>query len=772
VALKFRNPWRSAGARPAGHVTGSKRLFGHIDGPPDTTTLSGWLAEVDNPNPRSFTLMVDGAPLFAGVANRQRQNIRQGGFGSGRYGFKLSPPPHLLDNRKHVLELIDDETRIVVTRCKRRLVSAARFDDFDDWCRIAIVDPIIQAPFLEPAKRVFATMEGIRKHLCREVDRAKPDDLVSIVMPAFNRADLIGAAIATVLRQTYPNFELIVVDDGSTDATVDVVKSFRDDRVRLIALPENGGAAVARNVALAAARGSIVTYLDTDNRIAEDFLCAIVGAFTLMPDADALYCAQAIYDGDEAAPSAVRFAPLNRSLLRNRNYVDLGAFAHRRAVIDAVGTFDPELRRAQDWDFVMRVVERCRVVSVPAILSYYHRNLAGNALTDDARSVPHLERVRKRALERMEARSGRVRPLAAPVSIVIPNFEALSDLRECLDALHAHHSPAEIEVIIVDNLSSEDTRAFLRELDRDGRAKVVLNDENLGFTGAVNIGIARAAPGRDVIVMNNDAIVTASALAAMQETALADPGIAVVVPQQLLPPDTPTVTTHVPYAEPTAATDVNLSAHHRNVLSLPLFHDGGQLDLTFAPFFCVYLRRDALDALGGLDAEFGRHYRSDRLYCNAVRFLLGRRIVYTPDAVVHHKVQVCHQASPRFATGRGSDDAPAEPVAVGPGGAPRLQARGLGRVAPRSTGDAREARDNAGSCFFGARAQRKPASSLREGPYGRSFRQVRRVLQPHAPRRRCGLRQALRRLFPRLPDQQFPAAYRDAGPRPDPGLDQ
>ncbi len=638
--MNFRNLWQRQGKPPEPQVASPKRLFGHIDGPPDISTLSGWLAEAGNPNPRAFTLMIDGMPQITGIADRRRQNIKRGGIGFGPYGFSLPPPAHLLDNKRHDLELVDNLTQTVITRCKRRFISTARFDDFDDWLRVAMVDPIVRAPFVEPAKRVFATMEGVRKHLCRVADRANPGDLVSIVMPAFNRADLVGEAIRSALQQTYASFELIIVDDGSTDATVDVVKSFDDPRIRLIELPENAGAAVARNVALTAARGSLIAYLDTDNRISEDFLRTIVGAFALMPDADALYCAQAIYQGNDNVPSSVRFGPLNRSLLHNRNYIDLGAFAHRRAVLDKAGMFDPALRRVQDWDFIMRVVEQCRVISVPAILSYYHGGIADNAITQDSTSVPHIDLVRERGYQRMIERAEARRPLTAPISVIIPNYEALSDLKECLAALEADHLRDSVELIIVDNKSSEDTTVFLDELARDGRAKVILNKENLGFTYAVNLGIGLATPGRDVVIMNNDAIVTGSALAVMQETALSDSSIAAVVPQQLLPPETPTTTTHVPFAVTSAPTDVNLSVHHRNILRIPTFHDGGDVDLTFAPFFCVYLRRDALDELGGLDAEFGRHYRSDRLYCTAVRDLLGRRVVYTPRAVVHHKVQV------------------------------------------------------------------------------------------------------------------------------------
>ena len=85
--------------------------------------------------------------------------------------------------------------------------------------------------------------------------------------------------------------------------------------------------------------------------------------------------------------------------------------------------------------------------------------------------------------------------------------------------------------------------------------------------------------------------------------------------------------------------DVNLSQHHNNIHKVPLLHDGEQVEINFAPFFCTYMRREVLDQVGGLDAEFGRHYRSDRIMCDYLRHLLDMRIIYTSQAVVYHKLQ-------------------------------------------------------------------------------------------------------------------------------------
>jgi GT2 family glycosyltransferase len=121
---------------------------------------------------------------------------------------------------------------------------------------------------------------------------------------------------------------------------------------------------------------------------------------------------------------------------------------------------------------------------------------------------------------------------------------------------------------------------------------------------------------------------------------LDDPEVAVAVPQQLLPAESESLNPHVPYARKGRALDVNLSVHHGSLVSVPCFHDGGPLEISFAPFFCALIRRSAFDQLEGLDAQFGRHFRSDRTFCSLVRNLLGMKVVYAPDAVVHHMHQV------------------------------------------------------------------------------------------------------------------------------------
>src|SRR5262247_778662 len=92
-----------------------------------------------------------------------------------------------------------------------------------------------------------------------------PEPTISVILPVYNRAGTVGSAIRSVLQQDFANFELIVVDDGSTDGSADVVETFRDPRVKLIRQTSNAGGNAARNRGIDAARAPLIAFLDSDD---------------------------------------------------------------------------------------------------------------------------------------------------------------------------------------------------------------------------------------------------------------------------------------------------------------------------------------------------------------------------------------------------------------------------------------------------------------------------------------------------------------------------
>lgn len=97
------------------------------------------------------------------------------------------------------------------------------------------------------------------------MDEIMENELISIIMPAYNCAGCIGKTIQNIIEQTYSNWELIIVDDCSTDGTIDIITSFRDTRIRLCRNEKNMGAAVSRNKALREAKGRYIAFQDSDD---------------------------------------------------------------------------------------------------------------------------------------------------------------------------------------------------------------------------------------------------------------------------------------------------------------------------------------------------------------------------------------------------------------------------------------------------------------------------------------------------------------------------
>ncbi|WP_407423345.1 glycosyltransferase [Methanobrevibacter sp.] len=527
----------------------------------------------------------------------------------------------------------------------RNKEKTVNFSDFEGFLANSYVSPILYAPFVEEEKRCFAVMDNIAKYLMKNASSNK--DLVSIVMPVYNRESIVKKSIHSVLNQTYENFELIVVDDKSSDGTRDVLKGIDDERVKLIFLDSNSGVSVARNIGLKNCSGKYIFYLDSDNEWDSRYLEAMVGAFIELPDADALYSGQFLYDDYDEPPFAMRFGSLNKSLLSNGNYIDLNCFAHTKRAYDEIGGFDESLYRLVDWDLILRFCNNFKVYSVPVVLSKYYMGVTDNSISaanersiekklgykNLTRTVQHINDSKKVIDYTLDKK----------VNIVIPSFESLNDLQECINAVLAFEND-KIRIIVVDNNSSKPVRYYLDSLKSDGLIELIQNDINYGFTYAVNQGIEISDDDSDILLLNNDAILMEGSIEAMQKCAYEQEDCGIVVPQQVLPGGTPTMNVHVPYASAGFDCDVNPSAHHKNIVNMRNFHDGEILELSFAPFFCTYIKRDVLDDSFGLDAELGRHFRSDRIFSEYVRHVMNKKIFHVSDAVVYHKLQRATQS--------------------------------------------------------------------------------------------------------------------------------
>lgn len=210
--------------------------------------------------------------------------------------------------------------------------------------------------------------------------KACEEGLVSIIVPTYNRADLLQETLDSVAAQSYRPVELVIVDDGSTDATSSAVQSWTkqyhaDHRltVRYLSQP-NRGACAARNHGLRECRGEYIQFLDSDDRLRPNKLTQQVDALAAEPGLDYVY-AQTIQVGRDGTERTTTGRPMDRGVPARNIPLHLwhttGPLYRRRVCIQA-GPWDEALRMSQDWDYAARI----KAVSlngryIPEILSEY-----------------------------------------------------------------------------------------------------------------------------------------------------------------------------------------------------------------------------------------------------------------------------------------------------------------------------------------------------------------------------------------------------------------
>ncbi len=510
------------------------------------------------------------------------------------------------------------------------------FSNFQQFLRKSYNSPMFRAEFIEEDKRIMSVMENITDYLIENISKISKKPLVSIIMPVYNRVNVIKNAIDSILNQNYSNWELIIVDDGSTDGTRELLETFKDNRIKVFFNEINMGVSPSRNLGLEKAKGDYIAYLDSDDLWDSRFISAMLGAFIELPDADFIYSAQLLYDTYDSSPFALRFGAFNKSLLDNNNYIGINCFMYKRTIFDEIGGFNTNLNRLVDYDMLLRIKNKFNIYSVPIIVSKVFFNSAKNRISNS--NINLFNAFRCIQIKNKNDNHMCIGKLNNKVSIIIPNYESLKDLQDCINAILSFNLE-NIEIIISDNNSNDAVRYYLKMLQQNPKFKIIFNDINFGFSYAVNQAIEISDKDSDILLLNNDAILTEGAIECMQEAAYTLPNCGMVVPQQVLPGGTPTINTHVPYAVPYFDCDTTPSDYQKNIVNMPIFHDGNVLQLDFAPFFCAYIRRDIFDKSNGIDARLGRHYRSDRIFCDFLTNVMNLKIYHVSNAKVYHKLQ-------------------------------------------------------------------------------------------------------------------------------------
>jgi glycosyltransferase involved in cell wall biosynthesis len=197
---------------------------------------------------------------------------------------------------------------------------------------------------------------------------------VSVVIPARNRANVIGRAVASVAAQTHPAGEIIVVDDASTDDTGAVVNALaaHDPRIRLVPLAQRHGAPGARNKGAAAASGALLAFLDSDDLWRPGKLAAQVALLDAEPGAPAAFTGISYRYLDRPPFDAVPPGRVELADLFGVNVLGTCSSALvRRDAFHAIGGFAPDLPSCQDWDLWLRLADHGPLLVAPAPLTEY-----------------------------------------------------------------------------------------------------------------------------------------------------------------------------------------------------------------------------------------------------------------------------------------------------------------------------------------------------------------------------------------------------------------
>lgn len=382
----------------------------------------------------------------------------------------------------------------------------------------------------------YALTPEKERQLQEKVQTLSYQPTISIVMPVYNTEEVwLRQAIESVRKQIYPRWELCICDDGSTAVQVSRILteySQRDERIRVVASPRNGGISAASNNALALATGEFVGLLDHDDELTPDALYEVVTLLNDEPELDFIYT-----DEDKITVEGRREEPFFKpdwspDLLLSMNYIAHFAII-RRSLLGEAGGFTEGLEGSQDYDLFLRLSEKTQKIGHIAKPLYSWRKIPYST-ADDRQAKPYAHTAGRRALQAHLQRRGvsaevcdglnvpfgyRVRyhfeeqPL---VSIIIPTKDRVELLRRCLDLIEKKTTYRHFEILILDNQSEkkETLEYFARSPHR-----VISVPGPFNYSRINNIGVTHAQ-GEILLFLNNDTEVIAEEwLTAMLEHA-------------------------------------------------------------------------------------------------------------------------------------------------------------------------------------------------------------------------------------------------------------
>ncbi|MEY2557519.1 MAG: hypothetical protein QOE34_944 [Verrucomicrobiota bacterium] len=469
---------------------------------------------------------------------------------------------------------------------------------------------------------------------------------ISIITPVFNTpVSWLRECVESVFAQTYEKWELILIDDDSTDpATLQCLSEFaaRDSRIVLTKDEKRGGISAASNRGLALAEGDWVAFLDHDDLLEPDALFQNLQWLQDHPEADLIYS-----DEDKLTEQGFD-SPIFKPDWSPDYFLSCNYLCHftliRRELIKQVGGFRSEFDGAQDYDLFLRVTERTnRIDHIPRVLYHWRRSLSSTA--DNIRRKPgsletgrlaleaHLQRRQEPGHVAVDWRTHaywikRELTEAKKISIIIPVRDRVDLLARCLDSLTSKTNYAPYEIVLVDNDSqSEEARQYFSQ----SKHRLLHYSGPFNFSAVNNFAVEQTDSPWLLFLNNDTEIIDGDWLTTMAEH-VQRPEVGAVGPRLLYPDDT------VQHAG--IVVGVGGIAEHA-FRGLPAEAPGvcRQLQVTrnysSVTGACLLTRRDVFEEVGGFDEARLPVTFSDVDLCLKMR-RAGYLIVYTPFAKLYH----------------------------------------------------------------------------------------------------------------------------------------
>ncbi|NKE77530.1 glycosyltransferase [Ochrobactrum sp. MC-1LL] len=285
----------------------------------------------------------------------------------------------------------------------------------------------------------------------REISRFLGSESVefSLIMPTYNRKHCIAQAIDSVLQQTHPLFELIIVDDHSTDGTEQFVRQKYADEIatghiRYLVNGHEKGVSGARNFGLKHAKYEWIGYIDSDNTIRPNFLTCFSQATLEYPAAKSFY-AEFCRNQD----GVVVGREFDANAITKGNFIDLGVFIHHRDCITNHGGFDTSLKRLVDWDLILRYTKGHPPVFIKSVLMDYDND-------EDPNRISRRESELKARFAVVQKHS--FRPI---VTVAIPTYNQEKFIAETIESALCQEGNFEVEIVLADDGSTDNTQHII-----------------------------------------------------------------------------------------------------------------------------------------------------------------------------------------------------------------------------------------------------------------------------------------------------------------------